>query len=105
MSGKKQKKDIQYINIGWLLEETNTFNNLEYTIFYEGKLDLNVRTVNVIRVLEIIHQTFKPSIVSRHTRTFARLVLPSGSESRKIRTNDRRPTSGKMCVRQEDYEI
>jgi hypothetical protein len=80
-NGMKQKQDIQYVNIGWLLEQTNTFNNLGYNILYEGELDLNVRTVNFLILLGIIHQTFKSSLVSRHTRTFAGLLLPYGSES------------------------
>jgi hypothetical protein len=64
---------------------------------------LNIKTANFVKVLGIINQIFKPSLVSRHTRiriykTLARLVLYYGSEAWTIRrTNERRLISAEMC--------
>jgi hypothetical protein len=63
---------------------------------------LNIRDANFVKVLGIINQIFKPSLVSRHTRirihkTLARLVLSYESEAWTIRTDERRLMSAEMC--------
>jgi hypothetical protein len=68
---------------------------LGYKISYEGEKDLNIKVANFVKVLGIINQIFKPSLVSRHTRiriykTLARLVLSYGSEAWTIRRPDER---------------
>jgi hypothetical protein len=55
--------------------------------------DLNIKAANFAKVLGIINQIFKPSLVSRHTRiriykTLATPVLSYGSEAWAIRRND-----------------
>jgi hypothetical protein len=62
------------------LKQQNTCNYLGYNISYEGEKYLNIKAANLVKVLGIINQMFKPSLVSRHTRihiyrTLARLVL------------------------------
>jgi hypothetical protein len=85
-----------------ILKQQNTFNYLGYNISYEGEKDLNIKSANFIKVLGIINQIFKPSLVSRHTRiriykTLARPVLSYGSEARTIRrTDDRTLISAEM---------
>jgi hypothetical protein len=69
-----------------ILKQQNTFNYLGYKISYEGEKYLNIKAANFIKVLGIINQIFKPSLVSRHTRiciykTLARLVLSYGSKA------------------------
>jgi hypothetical protein len=65
-------------------------------ISYEGEKDLNIKAANFVKVLGIINQIFKPSLISRHTRiriykTLARPVMSYGSEAWTIRrTEDRR---------------
>jgi hypothetical protein len=71
------------------------FNYLGYNISYEGEKDLNIKAANFIKVLGIINQIFKPSLVSRHARiriykTLARPVLSYGSDAWTIRRNDER---------------
>jgi hypothetical protein len=84
------------------LKQQNTFNCLGYNISYEGEKGLNIKAANVVRVLGIINQIFKPSLVSRHTRirfyqTLARPVLSYGSETWAIRrTDERRLISAEM---------
>jgi hypothetical protein len=56
---------------------------------------LNIEVENLVKVLGIINQIFKPSLVSRHTRiriykTLARPGLSYGSEAWIIRTDERR---------------
>jgi hypothetical protein len=56
---------------------------------------LSIKAVNFVKVLGIINQIFKPSLVSRHTRiriykTLARPVLSYGSEAWTIRRTDER---------------
>jgi hypothetical protein len=75
---------------------------LGYNISYDGEKYLNIKAANFVKVLGIINQIFKPSLVSRHTRiriymTLARPVLSYGSEAWTIRrTDERRLTSGEM---------
>jgi hypothetical protein len=74
-----------------------------YNISYEGEKDLNIKAANFVKVLGIINQIFKHSLVSRHTRiriykTLARLVLSYGSEAWTVRrTDERRLISAEMC--------
>jgi hypothetical protein len=68
---------------------------LGYSLSYEGEKDLNIKAVNFVKVLGIINQIFKPTLVSRHTRiriykTLARPVLSYGSEAWTIRIIDKR---------------
>jgi hypothetical protein len=75
------------------LKQQNTFNYLGYNISYDGEKDLNIKAANFVKVLGIINQIFKLSLVSRHTRiriykTLARPVLSYGSEARTIRITD-----------------
>jgi hypothetical protein len=75
------------------LKQQNTFNYLGYNISYEGEKDLNIKAANFVKVLGIINQIFKLSLVSRHTRiriykTLARPVLSYGSEAWTIRRTD-----------------
>jgi hypothetical protein len=66
------------------LKQQNTFNYLGYNISYEGERERSEhKSCNFVKVLEIINQIFKPSLVSRHTRiriymTLARPVLSYG---------------------------
>jgi hypothetical protein len=75
---------------------------LRYNISYEGENDLNIKAANFVKVLRIINQIFKLSLVSRHTRiriykTLARPVLSYGSEVWTIRrTDERRLISAEM---------
>jgi hypothetical protein len=75
---------------------------LGYNISYEGEKDFNIKAANFVKVLRIINQIFKPSLVSRHTRiltykTLARPVLSYGSEEWTIgRTDERRLISAEM---------
>jgi hypothetical protein len=63
---------------------------------------LNIKSANFIKVLGIINQIFKPSLVSRHTRiriykALARPVLSYGSEAWTIRrTDEKRLISAEM---------
>jgi hypothetical protein len=75
------------------LKQQNTFNYLGYNIFYEGEKDFYIKVANFVKVLGIINQIFKPSLVSRRTRiciykTLARPVLSYGSEAWTIRRID-----------------
>jgi hypothetical protein len=69
---------------------------------YEGEKDLNIKATNFFKVVGIISQIFKPSLVSRHAsiriyKTLARPVLSYGSEAWAIRrTDDRRLVSAEM---------
>jgi hypothetical protein len=73
-----------------------------YNTSYEGEKYLNIKAANFVKVLGIINQIFKPSLVSRHTRiriykTLARLVPSYGSEAWTIRrTDERRLISAEM---------
>jgi hypothetical protein len=83
------------ICINKTLKQHNTFNYLGYNISYEGEKDLNIKAATFIKVLGIINQIFKPSLVSRHTRiriykTLARPVLAYESEAWTIRRTDER---------------
>jgi hypothetical protein len=51
-----------------ILKQLIIFNYFRYNIPYEGEKDLNITTLNFVKVLGIINQIFKPSLVSRHTR-------------------------------------
>jgi hypothetical protein len=63
---------------------------------------MNIKAANFVKVLGIVNQIFKPSLVSRHTRiriykTLARPVLSYGSEAWAIRrTDERRLISAEM---------
>jgi hypothetical protein len=68
---------------------------------HEGKKYLNIKAANFVKVLVIINQIFKPSLISRHTRiriykTLARPVLSYGSEAWTVRTDERRLISVEM---------
>jgi hypothetical protein len=68
------------------LKQQNIFNYFGYNISYEGEKNLNIKTANFVKVLGIINQIFKPSLVSRHTRiciyeTLARSVLSYGNKA------------------------
>jgi hypothetical protein len=70
-------------------------------ISYEGEKYLSTKAANFVKVLGIVNQIFKPSLVSRHTRiyiykTLARPVLSYGSEAWTIRRTDER-ISAEMC--------
>jgi hypothetical protein len=56
------------INNNKTLKQQNTFNYLGYKISYEGEKDLNTKAANFVKVLRIINQMYKLSLVSRHTR-------------------------------------
>jgi hypothetical protein len=67
----------------------------------EGEKDSNIKTANFVKILGIINQIFKPSLVSRQTRisvynTLARPVLSYGSDAWTIRTGERRLISAEM---------
>jgi hypothetical protein len=85
------------------LKQQITFNYLGYNMSYEGEKDLNIKAANFVKVLGIINQVFKPSLVSRHTRIhiykkLARPVLSYGSEAWTIRiTDEKRLISAEMC--------
>jgi hypothetical protein len=62
---------------------------------------LNTKVANFVKVLGIINQIFKPSLVSRQTiiriyKTLTRPVLSYGSEAWTIRTDERRLISAEM---------
>jgi hypothetical protein len=71
-------------------------------ISYEGEKNFNIKAENFVKVLGIINEIFKPSLVSRHTRirvykTLARPVLSYGNEAWTIRrTDERRLISAEM---------
>jgi hypothetical protein len=75
---------------------------LGYNISYEGEKNWSIKATNFVKVLRIINQIFKPSLVSRHTRiriykTLARPVLSYGSEAWTVRrTDDRRLISAEI---------
>jgi hypothetical protein len=75
---------------------------LRYNICYEGEKDMSTKAANFVKILGIINQIFKPSLISRHTRiriykTLARPVLSYGSEAWTIgRTDERRLISAEM---------
>jgi hypothetical protein len=78
-----------------------TFNEGRYNISYEGEKDSNIKTANFVKVLGIINQIFKPSLISRHTRihiykTLARPVLSYGSKAWTISRDERRSISAEM---------
>jgi hypothetical protein len=80
-------------NLNKTLKQQNTFNYLGYNISYDGEKDLNIKAANFVKVLGIINQILKPSLVSRNTiihiyKTLARLVLSYGSEAWTIRRAD-----------------
>jgi hypothetical protein len=85
-----------------ILKQQNTFNYLGYNISHEGEKDLNIKAANFVKVLGIMSQIFKSSLVSRHTRirlykTLARPVLSYGSEAWTIRrTDEKRLISAEM---------
>jgi hypothetical protein len=69
----------------------------------EGEKDLNIKAANFVKVLEIINQIFKQSLVSRQTRipvynTLARPVLSYGSDAWTIRRTDERRLISEKCV-------
>jgi hypothetical protein len=75
---------------------------LGFNISCEGEKDFNTKAANFVKVLGIINQIFKPSLVSRHTRihiykTLARPVLSYGSEAWTIRTDEKRLIPAEMC--------
>jgi hypothetical protein len=79
---------------------------LGFSICYEGEKDLNIKAANFVKVLGIINQLFKPSLVSRHTRiriykTLARPVLSYGDEAWTVRRTDERRliSAGKRFLR------
>jgi hypothetical protein len=49
-----------------ITDQINNFNYLDYNVLYEEE-DLNMKTVNSARVLKIINQVFKPSLIFHHT--------------------------------------
>jgi hypothetical protein len=66
-----------------------------YNMAHEGEKDMNIKAENFVKVLGIINQILKLSLVSRHTRiciykTLARLVLSYGSVAWTIRRTDER---------------
>jgi hypothetical protein len=70
------------------LKQINTFNCLGYNISYEGEKDFNIKAANFVKVLGIINQIFKPSLVSRHTRigiykTLATVLWKRSMDSKK----------------------
>jgi hypothetical protein len=88
------------------LKQQNTFNYLGYNISYEGEKDLRIKAANFVKVLGIINQIFKSSLVSRHIRiliyeTLARPVLSCGSKAWTIRRSDERRliSTGKRFLR------
>jgi hypothetical protein len=71
--------------------------------------DLNIKAAHFVKVLGIINQIFKPSLVSRHTRiriykTLARPVLSYRSEAWTIRTDEKRLIS-RNAFPEEDCRI
>jgi hypothetical protein len=67
------------------LKQQNTFNYLGYNISYGGEKDLNIKVANFVKVLGIINQIFKPSLVldtKIHIyKTLARPVLSYRSKA------------------------
>jgi hypothetical protein len=51
-----------------ILEQDNTFNYSGCNISYEGEKDLNLKITNFVKVVGIMNQIFKPSLVSRPIR-------------------------------------
>jgi hypothetical protein len=84
------------------LKQQNNLNYLGNNISYEGEKVLNIKAANFDKVLGIINQIFKLSLVSRHTRirvckTLARSVLSYGSEAWRVRrTDEKRLISAEM---------
>jgi hypothetical protein len=54
------------INNG-ILEQVNSLNYFGCNMSFEGETDLNMKITSFIKVMGIINQIFKPSLVFRHT--------------------------------------
>jgi hypothetical protein len=73
-------------------------------ISYEGENNLNMNIINFVKVVGIINQIFKLSLVSRHARiciynkTFARPALSYASEWTVRRNDERRLISAEMRI-------
>jgi hypothetical protein len=67
------------------LKQQNTSNHLGYNISYEGEKDLNIKAANFVKVLGIINQIFKPSLVSRHTRIHIYKTVARTKRKKKFR--------------------
>jgi hypothetical protein len=81
--------EFQHVSVTEHWEQVNTFNYLGRNISYEGEKVLNIKVTNFITIAGTINQTFKSSLVSRHTRirtykTLARPTLPYRTEAWKI---------------------
>jgi hypothetical protein len=92
------------------LKQQNTFNYLVYNISYEGEKDMNIKSANFVKVLRIMKQIFKLSLVSRHTtiRSYNTLVRPAlsyGSEALTIRTHEKRFNISRNVFPEEDCMI
>jgi hypothetical protein len=77
---------------------------------YEGVKDLNMKITNFVKVMEIIKQIFKLSLVPSHTRiqiykTLARPTLSDGSEAWTIRSNDERKHTSRNVLHNKDCRI
>jgi hypothetical protein len=100
--GMEQIRSMICINNNNTLKQQNTFNYLGYNISHEGEKDMNIKAANFVKILGIINQIFKPSLVSRHRRiriykTLARPILSYGSKAQTIRRTDgRRLISAEM---------
>jgi hypothetical protein len=75
------------------LEQVNTFNYLGCTLCYEDEKDMPAKISKFVKMIGVIDQVFKPSLVQQHTRlniyrTLARPVLVYGSEAWTIRKAD-----------------
>jgi hypothetical protein len=84
------------------IEQVSSFKYLGYNISYEKDVDISAKILNYNRVMGIINQIFKPSLVQKHTRikvykTLARPILTYESEAWTIRKSDRtRITANEM---------
>jgi hypothetical protein len=75
-------------------EQVSSFKYICYNISYEKDVDISTKILNYNRVMGIIDQIFKPSLVQKHTRikvykTLARPILTYGSEAWTICKSDR----------------
>jgi hypothetical protein len=51
-----------------MLKQITIFSYLGYNISYKEERDLNVKVANSVKILGIINQMIKPSLVSSHTK-------------------------------------
>jgi len=85
-----------------IIEQVNLFNYLGYMISYQGKLDIDNKLNNFLKITGIFNNVFRPQKTLTKTRiklynTLALPVLSYGSETWTVKASDaRRITAAEM---------